>query len=249
MAKPTFLVIGTARAGTTTLHQYLLEHPEVYVPKNKRPEPHFFLKDDEYSKGFNYYCKKYFDNSNQKAIGEISTSYLYQPWVSERMYRHLPNIKLVCILRNPIERAYSNYWHTVKSGLESISFNEAVKNEKERIKTTPESLKQIAPYAYIDRGYYFKQINNYLNFFCKDQLLIILFKDFIEKSEESLKKIFKFIDVDETFIPKSLGKILNISTNNNEPIVYETRQYLYNCFKEDINKLSDLLKVNLDDWR
>lgn len=246
---PNFLVIGAARCGTTTLHHYLRSHPNIFVPRNKRPEPHFFMKSDEFSKGFEYYCNKYFiEASYAKAIGEISTSNLYQPWVAGRIKKYLPNIKLIICLRNPIERAYSNYLFTRQNKLENLSFEKAIYSESKRILETEEKWKEISPYAYLDRGLYFKQIQNYLKYFDKEQMFFIFFDDFIAQPKLVLKELFTFLEVNKDFLPKSLGIKLNSVEKRDISIPDDLRNYMKNYFKKSNNNLENLLSVNLSHW-
>ncbi len=226
------------------------EHPDIYLPESKRPEPHFFLKDDEYSKGLEYYYGKYFFPwSGERAIGEASTSYIYQSYVPERIYTHLPGVKLIAILRNPVDRAYSNYWITVQNNLEKLSFEDAVQKEKERI-AAPGSplLKEIQPYAYIDRGYYYRQLRRYLKFFGREQLLILLFDDLQTMPGKVMKEVFHFLDVDQGFVPEVLGKVANKLHVYPKPMNPETRKHLINLFKEDNEKLSGLIGRDLAGW-
>ena len=174
MRLPDFLVIGAARSGTTSLYHYLKSHPQIYLPAKKHPEPHFFLKNNEYKKGIHYYSEKYFKNVNHdKKAGEISTSYLYQPYVAKRIKKHLPKVKLIAMLRNPIERSFSNYVFTYKNGLDSLSFEDAILQEKKRI-SNPETQfhSEIQPYAYMDRGRYYKQLMEYLKYFSPAELFL-----------------------------------------------------------------------------
>lgn len=242
-------MIGAARCGTTTLHRLLHEHPQIFVPEEKRPEPHFFLKIQEYRKGFEYYCKRYFkDATHHKAIGEISTSYLFQPWVPGRIAKHLPNISLVCLLRNPIERAYSGYWHTVKSGLEKLTFDEAVFHEDIRIRETPEELRETCPFAYIGRGMYYSQIQRYLGYFRREQFLFVLFEDFVSNPQKSFSEICRFLNVRDDFIPPSIGIRLN-NSDSKAPIKMETRRFLQKVFSSEIAELSKFLQKDLTHWK
>src|SRR5436305_13662497 len=103
---PNFLIIGAARSGTTTLYTHLKRHPDIYLPPRKRPEPHFFYKSAEYERGIGYYEERYFSACrNESAIGEASTSYVFGPTVPGRIRAALPDIKAICLLRNPVERA------------------------------------------------------------------------------------------------------------------------------------------------
>lgn len=247
---PDFLVIGAARCGTTSLYEYLKSHPQIYLPPSKRPEPHFFLKENEFKKGIKYYSNKYFKDVDKNAVaGEISTSYIYQPYVAERIKKYLPRVKLIAILRNPIERAFSNYWVTYKNGIETLPFSQAIRQEKFRI-SNPESTfhAEVQPFAYIDRGRYYKQLKIYLKFFSRNQIHIAIFEDFINNTLVELKKIFTFLDVDTSYVPPNIGKKFNVGNYSNA-IDKKDREYIYNELKEDIDELSKLLKRDLRNWK
>jgi len=251
MRLPDFLVIGVARSGTTSLYHYLKNHPQIYLPAKKHPEPHFFLKNDEYKKGVYYYSNKYFKNVNHdKKAGEISTSYIYQPYVAKRIKKHIPKVKLIAMLRNPIERSFSNYVFTYNNGLDSLSFEEAIRQEKKRI-AKPESQfhTEVKPHAYMDRGRYYKQLMEYIKYFSPAQIHIILFEDFISNTLKELKKVFKFLGVDSTFIPSGLGKIYFNNSYDNFTIKKETKTYIYNELKNDIQQLSLFLNKDLSAWK
>ena len=210
---PNFLIIGAARSGTTTLYSLLQEHPDIYLPKNKRPEPHFFLKSDEYARGLDYYETRYFaDWATQRAAGEASTSYIFGPRTPARIARDLPDVRLIAMLRNPIERAHSNYWHTVASGLETLDFATAVVSERERTEALRGTkLEEIKPYSYLERGLYFAQLQRWLGYFERHQIHICLFEDFIADPKTGLSEILTFLDVDADQMPDNLGRVENRS--------------------------------------
>jgi hypothetical protein len=247
---PNFLIIGAARSGTTTLYSHLQLHPDVYLPANKRPEPHFFLKSAEYSRGLEYYQERYFSASHgQKAIGEASTSYLFGPDVPGRIHSSLPSVKLICILRNPVERAFSGYWHTVKGGLETLSFAEAVAAEAERrheLAGTP--LGEIAPFAYAERGLYHRQLVRWLATFDRAQMKIVIFDDFVGKPGETLADIARFLDVSPDGLPRREVQMENKSAPDGAQMPPETRAHLIDAFHEDVDQLSTLLGRDLTHW-
>lgn len=247
---PNFLVIGAARCGTTTLHEYLKFHPDIFVPKSKRPEPHFFLKNEEYSKGLEYYRSKYFkEHANEKRIGEISTSYLFNANAAKRIFDFNPEIKLVAMLRNPVDRTYSNYWHSVKNGIENESFDFAIQNESVRNEGLSETWKEIAPYAYLGRSKYDQQVTEYLRLFDRDQMHFILFDDFIENTQAELKTLFNFLDV-ELDVEISIPEIVNnTSTPKNNDMDIDTRSFLSNYFNSSINALEHLIDRDLSKWK
>lgn len=251
MVLPSFLIIGAARSGTTTIYSWLQEHPDIYLPLERRPEPHFFLKSEEFNRGFSYYSERYFSNWNgEKAIGEKSTSYLYQATkVAPRIKESLPEVKLIALLRNPIDRAYSNYWFTVLSGLETLSFEDSLLCENER-RANPGSplLEEVQPYAYIDRGHYLTQIKQYLEYFPRDQLHISLFDELIENPTQLYRSITKFLQVDETIIPSSFDLITNSASMDKQPMSLETRQKLVDLYRSGVMELGEFLNVDLFHW-
>ncbi len=150
MTLPNFLVIGAAKSGTTALHEYLKQHPQIYMSPQK--EPHFFSLEgkkvdfrgpgDKREEQLNNsvtniedYRKLFQGVSNEIAIGESSTSYLNNPEAPERIRHYIPNAKLIAILRNPVARAYSSFLHMVQRGYEPLTdFAEALRDEERRIR-------------------------------------------------------------------------------------------------------------------
>lgn len=250
MILPNFLIIGAARCGTTSLYDSLNEHPNIYLPEHKRPEPHFFLKSYEYNKGLKYYSSKYFSKwRNEKAIGEASTSYIYQSYVPERIHNHIPDVKMIALLRNPVDRAYSNYWVSVHNGLEDLSFENALESEKTRIHSEKSTFwKAIQPYAYMNRGFYYQQLSRYFRYFKKEQLLIIIFEDFIYEPAPVLKMVFQFLEVDDNFLPGNMREVKNKLPVNVPPMSPATRKYLINVFKSENERLSECINQDLSHW-
>jgi hypothetical protein len=247
---PTFLIIGAARSGTTTLYSYLQDHPEIYLPVSKRPEPHFFLKDWEYELGLGYYSRKCFSAwRGQRARGEASASYLCHDWVAERIHRHLPAVKLIATLRNPVERAHSNYWHTMKSGLETLPFDEAIRTEAKRLAELNHPFWQaVRPYAYVERGFYYKHLSDYLKWFDPSQMHIILFEDLLHNPQRVLQGTLEFLGVDSSFYHPKLDRSLNQSTPEGQKMSQSARKYLVDCYREDILQLSKLIGRDLSTW-
>lgn len=198
---PNFLIIGAAKSGTTSLYQYLSQHPEIYMSPFK--EPNFFsamcvpkelahllrvITDlEEYQKLFDGVTK-------EKAFGEATTYYLAYPQVAEKIYQHIPNVKLIVILRNPAERAYSAFTYALQLRTESCqSFEEALTKDQER-------KKQNNTYKmYREMGCYFALLQNYYKLFSKEQIKVCLYDDLRQNPRELLKDIFQFLEVDDSF--------------------------------------------------
>lgn len=217
MTMPNFLIIGAARSGTTALWEYLRKHPQVYtaVPKHTRffasqgAIPHFrgprppglgpisthkvpyaITSIEDY--------RKLFDGViNETAIGEASHSYLYTPGTAERIWRCLPTVKLVAILRNPIDRAYSHFWYLVQHRREPLTDFVRALNEEEsgmRDDWWPD-------FRYIDLGRYYKQLKPYFELFDRSQIKVYLHEDLRSATLGTVQDVFRFLAVDNTFVP------------------------------------------------
>ena len=189
--KPTFLIAGTQKGGTGALYNYLRGHKEIYLPPVK--ELHYY--DKNYEKGLDWYLKffKNADSDRYKAAGEATPIYMYLEEVPERIHRDFPDIKLIFILRHPVDRAYSHYWYVVARGAEPLSFEEAIEREEERLSRGDLMHRRL--YSYLDRGKYVVQLKRYRKYFSKDQMLIIFSKDLREKTVETVVKVLDFIGV------------------------------------------------------
>src|SRR5690349_3699828 len=169
---PDFLIIGAQRGGTTSLYNYLQAHPNIHSASIK--EVHFF--DRKFQKGVHWYrahfpmrlTKVYAGRFRHEGFvtGEASPAYLFHPQVPERIARLLPRVKLIVLLRNPVDRAYSQYYHTLQLGYETLTFEEAIAAEEERIAGEREKISQDEYYqshafkhqSYLSRGIYVDQL-------------------------------------------------------------------------------------------
>lgn len=183
--RPNFIIVGAMKAGTTTLANMLSQHPQVFIPHK---EVHYFDKDHNYFQSISWYQNHFQEASQEMAIGEKTPTYSYQPNVAERIYKDFPNVKLIWMLREPVARAYSNYWHTVRGGKENLNFEEAIARESDRIKEN-------IFYGYIKRSIYVEQIKRYLTFFPKKNMHFILMEELIENPEKVLKELSIFLEI------------------------------------------------------
>jgi len=242
--KPTFLIIGAQKCGTTSLFYYLSQHPQLNLPALK--EIHFF--DLEYERGIDWYYRSFPKNPflHNKLTGEASPYYLFHPLVPERVFKHLPKIKIIVLLRNPVDRAYSQYNHQRKLGNEPIqSFEEAIINEELRISEEEEKLKlgilkeshAFRRYSYIKRGLYSVQIERWLQYFTMSQMLFIKSEDFFECPNSVLNEVYDFLKI-RRILPQSLTPQ---NTNDYPEIDFNTRENLRSYFEVDSKKLKALL--------
>lgn len=206
MTLPNFMVVGVQRGGTTYLSSLLRQHPQIYLPElrdSKRPS----TKDVRYFEKFGAsdvdldisdYAKHFQNQIDETAIGEVSTSNTYFEWIPGLIAEHLGNIRLIFLLRNPVNRAYSHYWQQLieLTGKEYLSFEQALGEEPRRI---VKSYGYRYSYSYVDRGFYMRQINRFLPLFSRDKMLFLVSEEFYANTQRHMRGICKFLDVDESF--------------------------------------------------
>lgn len=211
-----FFILGAPRAGTTSLYYYLLQHPQIYIPPEK--ELYFFVSDawkpidkndvlglhiDQAD--LDAYLQK-FDNRQQRPIsGDATTWYLYHPAAAARIHHYFPEAKMMALLRNPIERAYSHYQYNRQKGREPLSsFEEAIEQETNR---QAQGWKD--NYHYIQMGYYFQQIQRYLKYFKPEQLRFYLYEDIQNRPKWLVQDIFNFLNLPTS--PVDVSQRINVS--------------------------------------
>ena len=201
--EPTFLLGGTSAGGTSFLSALLLQHPEVYMPREMRPEPHFFFKSWEYDRGVSYYLKRWFDNvpTSAAAVGERSSSYLYGgSETASKIVRHLPAVKMVFVLRDPVQRAWANYRYTVLEGLEDLDFESALASETDRIVAASGIWSEIQPHDYTGRGFYGRQLLGFLEHIDRSSIHVIKSEHLRDDTEATLASVCSFLGVDRTLV-------------------------------------------------
>jgi hypothetical protein len=214
--KPNFIIIGAMKAATTSLYTYIKQHPDIFMTKVKEP---MFFNNFQQENNYNIlgskskksttleeYLAMFKDAKNEKAIGEASPAYIYNENAPYLIKENLPDVKIIAILRQPTDRAYSNFLHTKRADRENVnSFEQAIKIEKERISDNWSPL-----YHYIQKGFYSVQLKRYYNLFPKENIKVYLFEDVVKTPKETLKDIFKFLNVDEN-IEIDVSKKSNVS--------------------------------------
>jgi len=276
MSLPNFLIIGANKAGTTSLHSYLFSHPEIFMSKIK--EPMFFAFDGKElpvnSSGIinniNDYKKLFEDVTNEIAIGEASTTYLHNSRFAERIKSYIPNVNIIGILRNPIDRAYSNYRMNVDFGIEKRSFKKCVIEEM-KIGSKLNSIVQGKHYLHL--GLYSKHVKKYINTFPEKQVNFFLYEHYKENPVDLISQIHDILGVNKDIVPdmslkhnvsckqdyikikrscfktsKHLYKLFgkkNITKSQLTPQLSETMNKFY---RKDINDLMDLLNIDLSNW-
>lgn len=223
---PSFLIVGAAKAGTTSLHEYLCEHPKVAPPRAK--EIHYF--DFSYRRGDGWY-RAHFPRARPGDIsGEATPYYLFHPAVPERVAEGLPGVKLIALLRDPIDRAFSHHNHEVSAGYEDLPFEQALAAEPERLRGEEEKLLRDPGYrsyshqhhSYLARSRYAEQLERWLRYFDRDDILILAAEDLFAKPAETVEAAQSFLGL-EPHVPADLSP-RNIRSYS--PIAPELRQRL-----------------------
>ena len=246
---PNFLIIGAAKSGTTSLFQYLMQHPNIYAPFKK--EIHFF--DKHYNKGVKWYqlhfpTTKELESANTKGItGEATPYYLSHPLVPERTRSLLPDVKLIVLLRNPVERAFSNYNHMVRTGFEGETFERAI--ELESVRTEGEFSKMLNKdysysfkhhhYSYLSRSIYHIEISRWLQYFKKDDFIFLNSDDLYSNTAETYQNVLSFLGLE----PYKDVHFSKLNSGGDYSMINEkTKSKLNDFFKPHNEKLFRLIE-------
>lgn len=253
MKLPNWICFGVVKGGTTSLFNALKTHSEIYIPPSK--ETHFFCS-PEYNKGLEYYAEQYFSGAKQgQSCGDISPKYFIHQDVPGRIYKAFgSNIKLLIILRNPVERAWSHYCHSYERfhlfpfrPTEDLSFKYAIQAEKGRLDIPDEySFTHHMWNAYKHTGRYAFLLKHWLKVFKKENIEVCLFEDLINDSQNTLDKITSHIEV-SPFKKYPLFTQSNSYSKSDKD--EQTLSSLRKFYRPDITELEDILKRDLSTWK
>ena len=244
---PDFLIIGAQKAGTTALYAYLREHPQITGPSWK--EVSFF--DRHYARGEAWYRGNFPNTLRGRGglVGEASPSYLFHPLAPERVAELVPEAKLVALVRNPVDRAFSHYQHEVALGREPLSFEDALAAEDERLRGEEERMAADPAYfshtwwnyTYRARGRYAEQLERWLAVFPRQQLLVMPSEDLLAEPERAHGRVLEFLGAP----PHRLAAYPRVFERRYDPMRPETRLRLAAEFAEPNRRLYELLGRNL----
>jgi hypothetical protein len=197
---PDFLIVGAKRAGTTALTRYLDAHPDVFMAKPK--ELHFF--DVDHRRGLDWYRER-FAGAGALRTGEATPVYMYDPGTIARMRESVPDVRLIAVLRNPVDRAYSHYWMRRAKGLEPLRFEDAILAERQRLLAGESG----AHIGYVDLGRYVGQLRALCDVYPREALLVLIFEEMVADIAGSYRSICEFIGVDPNVAPAVVGRQVN----------------------------------------
>jgi hypothetical protein len=250
-ALPDFVVIGAQKCGTGFFYNLLTRHPNVERAAVK--EVHYFDKQENLRKGTEWYRRNFptarQEDGQRTITGEASPSYLINRDAPERMAEVIPEARLIVLLRNPVDRAYSHYHHSVRGGGETRSFEEAIEAGLARLlgegnepsePTHPSDVDRSRSVSYLRRGIYVDQLLRWRRFFGDEQLLMLKSEDFFKRPQESLKLVQDFLG-----LPYWEPELPPHKTNSYDPMDPATRRQLEEFFEPHNRRLYDYLGVDL----
>ncbi len=206
MQLPNFFIVGAAKAGTTSLWRYLLQHPDVFMPSDIMYKEPAYFSDIKGIRNLDEYEALFSGVTAEKMIGEASTAYLTSPESPVRIKDKIPKAKIIIMLRNPIDRAYSLYNWMACNGYEPVESFESALEAEIINRNGSDTFKHSAPeyyynYLYYHSGLYSEQIRRYLDNFSREQLCFIIFEEFKANVKQEVNKVFAFLGVDDSIIP------------------------------------------------
>ncbi len=271
---PKFIIIGAGKCGTTSLHNYLDQHPQVYICPQK--ETFFFMAEEKRQQNQKWgavtsieeYSKLFSQAPENSVIGEISTVYYSHKDSASLIHQYIPQTKIIAILRDPAQRAFSDYQMHFRKGREKRDFSTTIKAQRK----------------YIRQGFYYAELKPFFEIFARDQIKILLYEDLCKNSLSFMQDLFRYIEVDDQFIPDMskrgrdsalpknavLNRLLSkqnlltkaltnlipnsitnklIKQNSYKPKLSDKdRSQLVQIYREDILQLQELLELDLSAW-
>jgi tetratricopeptide (TPR) repeat protein len=237
---PNFIIIGSQRCGTTSLYTYLAQHPQILTPIKK--EMDFFSW--HFDRGIDWYLAHFppMPVGEQFLTGEASPSYFDCRKAPERLYSAFPEVKLVVLLRNPVDRAISQFYRLTDLNWEVRSFDRAISDEIARLAQNPAYIIGEEPGNYLARGRYIEFIKNWLAFFPKEQLLILKSEDFYAGAAATVKQVLEFLELPEYQLPE----YQNANPGSYQPISDSMRDWLSDYFRPYNQELEEYLGRKFD---
>lgn len=241
-----FFVVGMQRCGTTYAAELLADHPHISFARPLWPEPKFFLDDELYAKGVSYYLREYVPGAGIR--GSKATSYAESSKALDRIARDLPDAKLIVILRDPVDRAVSNYNFSVQNGLEEEEMEAALTCESMQLRPHYSKLLSASPFAYLWRGLYAEHLERVWSSFPPDQVGIFFFEELVD-SQEAVASIYRFLGADDEFRSASAPKVINSSDKQRTETPPSVLESLARYFSEPNERLARQLGRPLPGWR
>lgn len=240
-----FLVIGAQRSGTSYLRRLLDAHPQVAMARPAKPEPKVFLTDEVRDRGADWYERTFFSHAAAESVyGEKSTSYLERPDAAARARDVLGEVDVVVLLRDPLERAVSNWRFSVDNGFETRDLVRALSDELAReTRSWDDSATSVSPFAYLQRGRYAGQLQPWLSRFPAH--VHVLFTQELLNDPTAISVLYAALGVEPTFRPPIIGEPINQSTTPVPTVPAELTERLRGYFADSDRELAAMLNRKL----
>lgn len=236
--RPSFLIVGAQKGGTTSLFDYLAEHPDVRPPRYK--EVHYFDRDAD--RPLSHYLSSF--PLGDAVTGEATPYYLFHPYVAERVAKALPDMKLIAMLRDPVDRAMSHHNHNLAMGMEDLPLEEALDAEAERLAGAEAQLAQPGVlhaahrhHSYLARGRYAEQLERFYAHFPREQILVLSSEDFFADPASGYAETLRFLGL-PAFDP---GRMTARNARSYEGMAADLRERLRARFTDDNARLYALV--------
>jgi hypothetical protein len=257
---PSVFILGPPKCGTSSLYTYLEQHPGFCMSKPK--EPMFF--EAEFKRGKAYYFNRYFSHwKGEPMVVDARVLHLYLPFIPQRLFSYNPQARLIAVLRNPVERAISHWWHRYSRGLESLPLKAAIAEDLNRIEAgycmeTPGEQELYEGTAseerrmfrfFLDAGYYYGQISRFLRWFPREQLHLMMFEDLARDPLSAVAGVLKFLGTD----PVPASRFLYPVINRADPQIVNhvdsaTLTWLVEHYRPHNRRLQEFLGRSLEHW-
>jgi hypothetical protein len=218
------------------------------MAKPAKPEPKFFLVDRIYEKGLEHYASWFAAAPSGRLAGEKSTDYLESAVAAERIARDLPSVRLVFILREPVDRAWSNYLWSKMNGLEIEDFETAIRLEEERERTLPERWRFTRPFSYFSRGLYADLLSAYTRRFSTDQMLVLRYEDIAVRPHAVAERLHRFLGIAVRAADADGLGVINPSEKPDVPMPEDIRRVLAARYADPNRRLAALLGPTFPMW-
>jgi hypothetical protein len=197
-----FLVIGAAKSGTTTLFHHLSGHPRIFIPSAK--EVPFFTNEEWFRRGWTWFVDEFFGSAAKDALwGTVTPRYMADPFVPARIFEQMPEVKLIAILRHPVDRSLSYFRMRIRNGTERRTFEQAVTPLLEQRAAAAARALPLSPEShdtgYLVRSEYGRILDGYLQFFPREQLLVLFTEDLQSDAQGLVERILEFLGLDRSF--------------------------------------------------
>ena len=234
MPLPNFLIIGAAKSGTTTLYRYLCQHPQIHMSPLK--EPQFFAVDEKYRRGEDWYSSLFSQSEPHQICGEASTDYSklpQYPETADRIAQMIPKVKMIYVMRHPVDRAYAYYVHLGRQSKVQETFEQNIKRTR----------------ICLEASEYMIQIDHYLKFFPRKSFLFLMLDDLSNKPQQIMLQVFNFLGIDNR---------VDLTNQNPTAAANVRENYFKNTLRQKITAplrsipglyfLACLLPQNYRDW-